>query len=158
MCFGMNDAMFVYIHVCVMCVWVRMQMLNMFLLWLRLRHNDGRPTLGWAILGVLIPYFVRPRFVCQTLENPKISFSLLAVTRTWHGVTHLDTRALKVPFTAKITKMPLVSPRLTKGQTRSKSPQNNIFEGFISNLSSSKIFTNFDQVWPGVDLGWVQKL
>ena len=51
-----------------------------------------------------------------------------------------------MPFSAKITKMPLVNPGLTKGQTRSKSLQNNIFHGFISNLNSLEIFGNFDQV------------
>ena len=42
--------------------------------------------------------------------------------------------------------MPFVNPGLTKGQTRSKSSQNNIFHGFISNLNSLEIFGNFDQV------------
>ena len=32
---------------------------------------------------MLIPYFICPRFVCQTLKNPKISFSLHGVTRTY---------------------------------------------------------------------------
>ena len=50
--------------------------------------------------------------------------------------------------------MPLVNPRLTKGQTRSKSSQNNIFHGFISNLKSSKIFSNFDQVWLEFNSRW----
>ena len=64
----------------------------------------------------------------------------------WYGVTCSDTEAPKVPFLAKMTKMPLVNPGLTKGQTRSKSSQNNIFHGFISNLNSLEIFSNFDQV------------
>ena len=75
----------------------------------------------------------------------------------WHGATHSDIREPKVPFSAKMTKMPLVNPKLTKGQTRSKSSQNKIFHGFISNPSSSKIFGNFDQVWPGVDSRWAPK-
>ena len=48
--------------------------------------------------------------------------------------------------------MPLVNPRLTEGQTRSKSSQKNIVHGFISNLSSSEIFGNFDQVWLPIGL------
>ena len=48
-------------------------------------------------------------------------------------------------------------PKVDQGQTRSKSTQNNTFHGFTSNLSFSKNFNNFDQVWPKVDLGWAQK-
>ena len=59
----------------------------------------------------------------------------------WRGATCLDTRAPKVPFLAKMTKMPLI-----EGQTRSKSSQNNIFHSFIPNLTFSEIFGNFDQV------------
>ena len=70
----------------------------------------------------------------------------------WHGITHSNTRELKVPFSANMTKMPLVKPGLTKGQTRSKFSQNNIFHGFISNPNYSKIFSKFGQVWPEVDL------
>ena len=44
----------------------------------------------------------------------------------WHGATHLDTRALKVPFLAKINKMSLVNLGLTKGQIRSN-PRKTIF-------------------------------
>ena len=36
--------------------------------------------------------------------------------------------------------MPLVNPGSTKGQTRSKSSQNNTFHGFLSNPSFSEIF------------------
>ena len=50
-----------------------------------------------------------------------------------------------------MTKMALVNPRLTKSQTKSKSPQNSTFHIFISNSSSSEIFGNFDQVWLEVD-------
>ena len=68
------------------------------------------------------------------------------------GATRLGNRALEVPFFAKITKTPLVSPKFD--QTRSKLLQNSIFHSFTSNPSFSKIFNNFDQVWPEVDLGW----
>ena len=51
--------------------------------------------------------------------------------------------------------MPLVSPRLTKGQTMSKSPQNNIFHDFISNPNSLEIFSNFDQIWLGLNWSWL---
>ena len=56
-----------------------------------------------------------------------------------------------MPFSANMTKMPLVKPGLTKGQTRSKFSQNNIFHGFISNPNYSKIFRKFGKVWPKVD-------
>ena len=42
--------------------------------------------------------------------------------------------------------MPLVNLGLTKGQTRSKSLQNNI-HGFISNPISLEIFSTFDSQW-----------
>ena len=75
----------------------------------------------------------------------------------WCGMTHSNIGAFTVPFSVKMTKVPLVNPKLTEGQTRSKSSQNNIFHGFISNLSSTKIFSNFDLVWLGVDFGEPQK-
>ena len=73
----------------------------------------------------------------------------------WHNATHLGIEALKVPFLTKMTKMPLVNPRLTKSQTRSKSSQNNIFHGFTSNPSYLETFVNFDQVWPSLTQGWL---
>ena len=36
----------------------------------------------------------------------------------WCGATHSDTEAHKVPFSAKMIKMPLVNPGLTKSQTK----------------------------------------
>ena len=53
----------------------------------------------------------------------------------WRGAICSNTGTPKVPFSAEI---PLVNPSLTKGQTRSKSTQNNMFHGLISNPSSSK--------------------
>ena len=62
----------------------------------------------------------------------------------WRGVTHSDTGALKVPLLAKMTKMPLVNPRLVESQTKLKSPQNITFHSFTSKPSFSEIFGNFD--------------
>ena len=76
----------------------------------------------------------------------------------WRGVTRSDTGEPKVHFLAQMTKMPLVNLGLTEGQTRSKSSQNNTFQGFWSNLSFSKIFGYCNQVWPEVDPRWAQKL
>ena len=75
----------------------------------------------------------------------------------WRGATRSDTGALKVPLSAKMTKMPLVNLGLTEDQTRSKFSQNNTFHSFISNSSFSEIFGNFDQIWPGVNLKWPRK-
>ena len=75
----------------------------------------------------------------------------------WCGATHLGSRAAKVPFLVKMTKMPLVTLGLTEGQTRSKSTQNNTLHGFTINPSLSEIFNKFDQVWPEVNLEWAQK-
>ena len=155
----MNDAMFVYIHVCVVCMWVRLQMLNMFLSWLRLRHDDRKPTLGLGPLRCVDTVFVRPQIACQTLENPKISFSLLGVTRTyimaWHNpFGHWSAQST---ILSQNDQNALGQPWVDQRSNKVKIPQNNIFHGFISNLSSSEIFSNFDQVWLGVNLGWVQK-
>ena len=71
---------------------------------------------------------------------------------TWHNLFgHQSTQSV---FLVKMTKMPLVNPKLTKSQTMSKSSQNNIFHGFISNPSSLEIFSKFNQVWPRVDSRW----
>ena len=51
-----------------------------------------------------------------------------------------------MPFSTKMTKMPLVNLGLTEGQMRSKPSQNNTFHSFALNLSFSEIFGNFDQV------------
>ena len=60
------------------------------------------------------------------------------------GTIHSGIEALKVPFQVKLTKIPLVNPRLTKSQIGSKSSKNNIFHTSISNPSYSVIFINFD--------------
>ena len=69
----------------------------------------------------------------------------------WCDATYLGTRAPEVPFSTKMTKMPLVNPSLTKSQTKSKFPLKNTFHSFISNPSFLEIFGNFDQVWLEVD-------
>ena len=75
----------------------------------------------------------------------------------WCDVTRSDTKAPKLPFPAKMTKIPLINLRLTEGQTRSKSTQNNTFHSISSNPSFSDIFSHFDQVWPEVNYKWAQK-
>ena len=47
----------------------------------------------------------------------------------WYGATHSEIEAPEVHFSAKPS-------------------QNNTFHNFTSTLSFSKIFDNFDQVWP----------
>ena len=55
MCFGMKDAM-LYVRCMLVCVCKsRIQVLNYFLIGLRLRHNDGRPTLGLDDLKCVTP-------------------------------------------------------------------------------------------------------
>ena len=60
------------------------------------------------------------------------------------GTIHSGIEALKVPFQVKLTKIPLVNPRLIESQIGSKSSKNNIFHTSISNPSYSVIFVNFD--------------
>ena len=45
-----------------------------------------------------------------------------------------------MPLLAKMTKMPLVNPKLTEGQIWSKPSQNSTFHNFTSSLSFSEIF------------------
>ena len=45
----------------------------------------------------------------------------------WQGTTRLGVRAPKAPFYVKMTKIPLVNPRLIESQNWPKSSQNNIF-------------------------------
>ena len=56
----------------------------------------------------------------------------------WCGATHLNIRAPKVHFLAKMTKMPIVKLGLTEGQTRSKSSQNNNFHDFFYQTRASQ--------------------
>ena len=76
----------------------------------------------------------------------------------WHGATRSSTETPKMPFIAKMTKMPLVSSKFNQRsnevQTRKKTT---IFHNFTSNPSFSEIFNNFDQVWLEVDPRWAQK-
>ena len=67
----------------------------------------------------------------------------------WRGITRSGIGALRVPFLVKLTKIPLVNPGLTKSQSWSKSPQNDIFHISTSNPSNLVIFVNFDQVCEG---------
>ena len=69
----------------------------------------------------------------------------------WCGAARSGIGALEVHFPVKLTKMPLVNLRFTESQTRLKSSQNDIFHVLTSNLSHSKIFANFDQLWPNVE-------
>ena len=73
----------------------------------------------------------------------------------WRGATHSDTGVIKVPLSAKMTKTPLVNPRLPGSQTRSKFPQNITFHSFTSNPNFSEIFGNFDQVWLSLTWSWL---
>ena len=76
----------------------------------------------------------------------------------WRGTTRQDTKAPKVHFSTKMTKMPLVHLGLTKSQKKSKSPQNSTFHSFTSNQSFAEIFGSFNQDWLGVDPDGHQKL
>ena len=62
----------------------------------------------------------------------------------WRGATYLDIGALEVPFQVKLTKMPLINPRLAKSQSWSKSVQNNIFHVFI--LIGQELLTPCDEL------------
>ena len=86
----------------------------------------------------------------------------------WHCITCLVIVALKVPFHAKLTKIPLVNRGLTMSQSWSKSSQNNIFHVSTSNLSYSVILVKFDprltlessknpNFNPTIWTGWVQR-
>ena len=69
----------------------------------------------------------------------------------WCGATHLDIKAPKVHFSAKMTKMPLVNLGLTEGQTMSKSSQNNNFHDFFI---KPELLRNFWLLWPSLTRSW----
>ena len=72
--------------------------------------------------------------------------------RTSKITTRSNIGAPKMHFSTQITKMPqstLGWPKVKQGQNPRKK---NIVHGFISNLSSSEIFGNFDQVWLPIGL------
>ena len=106
-----------------------------------------------VILGaspLLISYFVCFRFACWTLKNPKMSFSLRVVMRIYIMAWRNPFRhwSAQSAFFSQNDQNALGQPWVDQ---RAKSSQNNIFHVFISNLSSSEIFRNFDQVWLEVD-------
>ena len=104
----------------------------------------------------MIPYFVCPRFACWIPKIQKCYFLSIGLWEhpEWHSATRSNTRAPKVHFSTKMTKMPPINLGLTKGQIRLKSSQNNIFHGFTSNPSFSEIFGKFDQVWLSLTRSW----
>ena len=86
----------------------------------------------------------------------------------WRGVTCSSIRALEVPFQVKLTKMPLVNPRLIESQNQSKSSQNKTFFIFLHQTWATRWFSssltqglthkgtrnlNFD---PTIRMGWDQ--
>ena len=86
------------------------------------------------------------------VSNPKKSKNIIFLPMgprghpEWCDATRSDAGVPEVPFSTKMTKMPLVNLGLTEGQMRSKPSQNNTFHSFALNLSFSEIFGNFDQV------------
>ena len=103
---------------------------------------------------MLIPYFVRSRFACWTLKNPKISFFFL------YGAMRTSRMTWRNPFRHWSTRSVFFS------WTRSKLPQKNVFHSFTPNPSFSKIYMfdlklisggpkspNFDLA---VGMGWNQ--
>ena len=74
------------------------------------------------------------------------------------GATRLGIGALKVPYQVKLTKMPLVNPKLTESWSRSKSSQNNIFHVSTSCLTwglTMFLLSDFCQLWPSLTRGWL---
>ena len=66
----------------------------------------------------------------------------------WRGATHSSIGVLEMPLQVKFTKMPLVSPRLTKSQNWVKSiPKQHFLCAYIK----PELLSDFCQVWPEVD-------
>ena len=118
------------------------------------RKETKKENEAWKV--VLIPYFVRLWFVYWILKIQKYYFHS---TRPWghleqSGTTRLGIGAPEVLFPLKWPQCSWSALDLTEGQMRSKLPQKNFFHRFTPNPSFSKIFNNFEQVWPKVDLRW----
>ena len=69
----------------------------------------------------------------------------------WHGATRSNTKGFKVPFSAKMTKMPLVNPGLTESQNPNKTTFFMVLYKTRAPQSFLATMTNFNQVQPGVD-------
>ena len=68
--------------------------------------HDGVDTI-FCLLSICVPDPEKSKNIILSMErweHPK-----------WCDTTRLDIRAPEVPFLAKMTEMPLVNPRLTKG-------------------------------------------
>ena len=100
-------------------------------------------TNHWVFLrcDLLIPSFVRPRFACWTQKNPKIYLSMEPREYPeWCGVTHSDTRALKVCFLAEMTKTPLISPGFDQRSNEVKTLAKQHFSWFYIKLELLRDF------------------
>ena len=77
-------------------------------------------------------YFFLPSICVLTLEISKILFSLHEAMETSRLTlrTRSGIGALKVPFSTKMTKMPLVNPRLTKVKRYQNPPKTTFFMVF----------------------------
>ena len=71
----------------------------------------------------------------------------------WCGTTCSDTGALKVPLSAKMTKMAIVNPGLTESRTRSKSSQTFFLMVLNQTQASQKFLETLTKFDPELTLG-----
>ena len=91
--------------------------------------------------------------VSDPKKNQKYHF---LSTRPWERLeqrvaTRLSTEAPEVPFSAKMTKTPLVSLGFYQRSNEVQTFAKRNFHSFTSNPSFSNIFNKFDQGWPKVN-------
>ena len=79
-----------------------------------------------------------------SLNRIEFTDDIILVNTVWRGTTRSGIGALKVPFSVKMNKMPLVNPRFTESQIGSRLSQNNLFDAFTSNPSYVEVFVKFD--------------
>ena len=103
--------------------------------------------------------FCPPLIYVSNPKKPKNIISLHGVTRTyvmaWHNL--FEHWSAQSAFFSQNDQNALGQPWIDRKSYKVKILKKNIFHGFISNSGSSKIFINFDQVWPGVNSWWAPK-
>ena len=106
-----------------------------------------------SILRMLILYFVHLDSCVELLKIQKYNFLSVGPWEhlEWHGITHSSTGATEVPFFAKMTKTPLVSPRFDQRSNVVQTLTKQLFSQFYF---KPKLLGGFQQVWPEVHLGW----
>ena len=120
--------------------------------------RDDQPRKGWLTpKGMTVDtVFCYPGFGARAQKIWKYYFLFVEPWEhpEWRGATRLDIGAPKVPFLAKMTKMPLVNPRF---DWRSNEVKTLTKQHFSQCYIKPELLRDFWQLWLEVDFRWSQK-